>query len=87
MKTVKFFMPLVLAIAACVAEGPNFGQGGDNAAQFIRENYPSVAENAKSIRAIQRDSVLSAQRLFNNMPRFAIAKKRFPGRQNKQKTI
>lgn len=77
MKTVKFILPLVLAFTACMAEGQKFGQGGNNAAQFVRENYPSVAENAKSIRAVQRDSVLSAQRLINDMARFAIAKNDF----------
>ena len=53
---------LLIVIAAilvgCQGVGNKFGQGGKNAAQYVREQVPEQADNIASIETIYEDSLL-----------------------------
>ena len=74
----KAILAAAVLLAACdKPDTPYYGKGGENAAQYIREQYPSIAHNARSVRAVARDTVLSVTRLSLDMARFAICKADF----------
>ena len=49
---------LTLALVACNSTSSKFGQSGNNAVQFVKEQLPEFAQNAESIEVIGEDSLL-----------------------------
>lgn len=47
---------LFLAVIAVVSCGSKFGEGGDNAAQYVREQMPELTKDAASVEAVKCDT-------------------------------
>ena len=58
MRKVMYFF-LALALVACKNTSLKYGQGGQNAIQFIKEQVPEIAQNAESIEVTSEDFLLS----------------------------
>lgn len=56
MRKVMFFLTLILV--ACNNTSLKYGQGGQNAIQYIKEQIPELAQNAESIEVTSEDSLL-----------------------------
>jgi hypothetical protein len=54
MKKVTFIMIMLMTIMSC---GSKFGEGGDNAAQYVREQMPELANDAVSVEVVNTDTV------------------------------
>ena len=57
MRKVLYYL-MTLALVACDNTSSQYGQGGRNAAQFVKEQAPEVAQNAESIEVTGEDSLL-----------------------------
>lgn len=57
MKKVLMTMVVVLAIVAC-SSSP-YGQGGENACQFVKEQIPGLRDDIAKVEVIREDSLLS----------------------------
>ena len=74
MKKVLLSITALLVIAGCgEGNGSNYGKGGENACQFVREQIPNQAENIASINVVGEDSVLSDIILSFNQVKIAKA--------------
>lgn len=57
MRKVMYYF-LTLTLVACNNTSLEYGQGGQNAIQFIKEQVPELAQNAESIEVTSEDSLL-----------------------------
>lgn len=57
MRKVLYYL-MTLALVACGNTSSQYGRGGRNAAQFVKEQAPEVAQNAESIEVTGEDSLL-----------------------------
>lgn len=70
---------LFLAVMMVISCGSKFGEGGDNAAQYVREQMPELTKDAVSVEAVDvRDcyvidfEVFSAIKMDEHVPYFKI---------------
>lgn len=54
MKKVTFIMIMLMTIMSC---GSKFGEGGDNAAQYVREQMAELTSDAISVETVNTDTV------------------------------
>ena len=58
----KRIMIIVIAVSfifvGCNNDRTRYGQGGENAIQFVKEQVPEIAQNAESIEVTREDSLL-----------------------------
>ena len=52
-------LPLALVLMACSGTPSKFGQGGQNAAQFVKEQVPELRDDIENIETIEEDTLLS----------------------------
>ena len=52
-------LTIVIVVVSCDVTQSKFGQGGKNAAQFIKEQVPDLRDDIKNIETIAEDSLLS----------------------------
>jgi hypothetical protein len=58
-KLLLFIMVILAVLTSCNTNQTKYGQGGENACQYVREQMPEQDANIKNIEAIKEDSVLS----------------------------
>lgn len=71
MKRIAIITITLLAMVAC--QQSKFGQGGENAEQYVREQFSSLREDIDDVEAIGEDSLLSDIALSFEQVRFAKA--------------
>lgn len=55
----------------------DYGMGGENACQFVKEQVPELREDIESVEVVEEDSLLSDSWLAFDRARFAIARSNY----------
>lgn len=58
-KLLLIIMVILTVLTSCNMNQAKYGQGGENACQYVREQMPEQAANIKNIEVLKEDSVLS----------------------------
>jgi len=58
MKKVILLLTVVTLVVSCDVTSSKYGQGGKNAAQFVKEQVPGIRDDIESIETIAEDSLL-----------------------------
>ena len=73
MKQVFLSFLVIFCIASCNTEQLEYGQGGRNACQFVKEQAPELRDDIQDIEVIAEDSLLTTVGLTMESPRLAKA--------------